>query len=518
MNARGSAKLGTNLDGLADWSEDWAFVDAFKRSRTWISGTKDTFDDGRKLTLDTHGWVTSLQEGQVARTLMFWGGVHYPSGHYVVLYEGQGSLASKHHPFVEEQPGRKVLAVDSKQGGIELVIEKTSPADPIRNIRVIMPGGACSNDATRYCDAHTPCDADAQCNSFEAHYATQVFHPKFLARTAPYAALRFMDWMLTNNSEQARWEARPKPEDARYDRGAPVEVMVALANRQKQDAWFTLPHRADQTYVRKFAEYVRDHLAPKLKVYVEHSNEVWNGQFEQAQFAMTRGEALRLASSPFEAQLRYHARRTREIGAIWTEVFGAQKKRLVRVLGAQAANPWTAETMLGFEDTKRHVDALAIAPYFGGEYGTEEYAARVAKLSLDAFLKELETESLPQSIGWIADYAKLAKKHGLELLAYEAGQHLTGVGPQVDNATLNSLFDRANRDPRMGKLYSAYLDAWRKHGGGLFMHFVDCAGPSKWGRWGALEWLEQPREQAPKFDALMRYIEAEKAHRAQLTP
>jgi hypothetical protein len=31
--------LGTNLNGIADWSTELAFVDGFKMSRAWISGS-----------------------------------------------------------------------------------------------------------------------------------------------------------------------------------------------------------------------------------------------------------------------------------------------------------------------------------------------------------------------------------------------------------------------------------------------------------------------------------------------
>lgn len=502
-------QLGTNLEGLADWSEAWGFVDGFKRSRSWISGTEQVFDDRQSVQVDEHGWVTSLRKGQVARTLMFWGGVHYPSGDYVILYEGKGSFYSQpYHPVVSDAPGRRVLRVDSQQGGIEIILTETDPKDPIRNIRVLMPGGSCDDDSTLYCDAETPCASGAKCTSFEHNYATQIFHPRYLKLIAPYAALRFMDWMATNDSKLERWQDRPKPEDARFHEGAPVEVMVELANRLKQDAWFTMPHRANDEYVRKFAEYVRDHLSPDLRVYVEHSNEVWNAQFSQSEEAEKHGRALNLGESPFEAQLKYHARRTVQMGKIWADALGKQQNRLVRVLGAQAANSWTAEIMLAFEDTKKHVEAVAIAPYIGGSFGTDEHLARYKTLSLDDFFKELKTKALPEARSWIEQNAKVARENKVALLAYEGGQHLTGVGPRAtDDDALNSLFDRANRDPRMGELYTAHLASWRELGGGLFLHFVDCAGSSKWGRWGALEWMEQPREQAPKFDALMRYLE-----------
>jgi hypothetical protein len=500
--------VGTNLDALADWTQDWVSVDAFKLSRAWISGNKDAFDDQKPVATNAQGWVTALSPGQVARTLMFWDGVKYPSGDYVVLWEGQGTLTFwPQSQVVTSGPGRTVLRVDSSKSGIGLVIEAVDAKDPIRNIRVLMPGGACEKNSRRFCDERTPCDAGDRCVPFEQSYRTQIFHPRFLERIGHYGVLRFMDWMGTNNAELQHWDQRPKPDDARWTSGAPVEVMVELANRMQQDPWFTLPHTADDAFITKFATYVRDHLAPERKVYVEHSNEVWNGQFAQAEYAMKRGQATKLGPSPFEAQLKYHARRSAQIAKIWEKVFAGRKDRLVRVLGAQAANPWTSEVMLGFEDVKKHTDALAIAPYFGGYFGTPEHEARVAAMSLDQLFVELREKAVPEALGWVAQQARVAQANGLELIAYEGGQHLTGVGPPLNNAAINGLFDKANRDPRMGELYATYLEGWRKNGGQLFVHFTDCSAPSQWGRWGALEWLEQARAQAPKFDAISRFIE-----------
>src|SRR5262245_1167729 len=79
-----TSPIGTNLTGISDWSEEWAFVDAFKASRDWISGSSTQWDDGRALDLDADGWVRSLQPGQLARTLVMPEG-HYPAGHYIVL-------------------------------------------------------------------------------------------------------------------------------------------------------------------------------------------------------------------------------------------------------------------------------------------------------------------------------------------------------------------------------------------------------------------------------------------------
>ena len=44
-----------NLDGIADWSSSWQFVDAMKRSRGWISSPQEKWDDQRAFSLDAHG-------------------------------------------------------------------------------------------------------------------------------------------------------------------------------------------------------------------------------------------------------------------------------------------------------------------------------------------------------------------------------------------------------------------------------------------------------------------------------
>jgi hypothetical protein len=95
----------------------------------------------------------------------------------------------------------------------------------------------------------------------------------------------------------------------------------------------------------------------------------------------------------------------------------------------------------------------------------------------------------------------------VRLLAYEGGQHMVGVAGAENDAALNTLFDNFNRDPRIKQLYLDYLATWKNARGELFVHFNDVSRYTRWGRWGALEYVAQPRGESPKFDALMRFIE-----------
>lgn len=505
--------LGTNLSGIRDWVPSWPFVDVFKTSRGWISGSSSEWDDGRPVDVDADGWVRSLLPGQIARALMLWSSTHFPEGRYVVLYDGAGTLEYRQGATRDDAastPGRDVVDFVSSRGGFLMNLTSTDASDPLRNIRVVMPGGVCHEDRLSYCDDSTPCDAGS-CDAFEDVHAEQVFHPLFLANIARYRLLRFMDWMDTNGSEQSAWADRPKPSDARWSKhGVPVEVMVDLCNRLSADAWIDIPHLADDDYVTQFATYLRDHLRPDLHVYIEYSNEVWNGQFAQARYAREQGLAASLSTNDFQAQLFYYSQRSVEVFQIFERVFGGTD-RLVRVMAAQAANAWTSTQVLDFGDAGAHTDALAIAPYFGSSLGSTSEQARVSAMDVDALMAELSTTTVPTSVGWIHDQAAVASAHGVALIAYEGGQHLVGHGGVENDATINTLFDAANRDPRMGDLYTTYLNAWRSEGGQLFAHFTHTSGPSKYGRWGSLEFESQPRSEAPKRDALMTFIDANPA-------
>ena len=65
----------------------------------------------------------------------------------------------------------------------------------------------------------------------------------------------------------------------------------------------------------------------------------------------------------------------------------------------------------------------------------------------------------------------------------------------------------ANRDPRMGELYDEYLRRWSTlTDGALFVHYGSPSLWSQWGTWGSKEYQGQPVTEAPKHQALLRYL------------
>ena len=192
---------------------------------------------------------------------------------------------------------------------------------------------------------------------------------------------------------------------------------------------------------------------------------------------------------------------------LWQAAFGAGSAHVVRVMGSQAASTWVSQQVLTHDQASQQTDALAIAPYVGGYLGGPSEQARVKAMSLTQLMTELDQAALAKSTTWIQDQAAVALQYKVKLVAYEGGQHLAGNGGVENDATINKLFDDANRDKAMGAVYAKYLAAWKQAKGGLFVHFVNCGAYSKWERWGALEYVQQPRAAAPKFDALQTFIE-----------
>tara|TARA_R110000851_G_scaffold229758_6_gene382495 strand:+ start:1 stop:1467 length:1467 start_codon:yes stop_codon:yes gene_type:complete len=473
-----ASPLGTNLAGVTYYATQIPFLDIFKTSMPWISGDNSTWDNKQPLDLDSNSNVRSLLPGQIARTLMFRGGDRvFPTGRYIIRYEGIGTMTiTGGATRVNElsQPGRDVIDVESS---ISLYITQTNPSNYLRNIKIVRE---------EYEDLLID--------------GSTYWDPLFLASLDTVSTLRFMDWGRTNNSLASQWQDRTKVSDSRWsmDKGVPYEVMIDLANTLHLDPWICVPHLATNDFVLSLAELTRDLLSPSLNLYVEYSNEVWNSMFQQSRDCQAQGLALGLGTSPFQARLNYQSRRSVEIFELFEAAYGSNH-RLIRVISSQSANPWVSEQLLSFEDTSLVCDALAIAPYFG-PLVTGANSQDILDMDFDELIEHVKLVELPKAAVSMKESFGVAEGHGVDLIAYEGGQHLVGVGIHVNNDVLTSSLIAVNKDSSMEGIYSEYLDLWRENGGKLFVHFLDCESYSRWGSWGAREY--QGQSNAPKANAL----------------
>ncbi|HEY9700373.1 MAG TPA: hypothetical protein V6D10_24170 [Trichocoleus sp.] len=513
--------VGTNLSGIADWSTQLPFLDAFKYARSWLTqcqggevgcnGTWDT-QETDKLDLDEHGWVKSLPKPedppQFTRvgTFLFNSMEQYPGGQYVVLYDGEGTIEytfDAKKDTAASKPGRDVITVTPSHDGLFLQITATDPkknGNYLRNIHAVPI-------------------------AYESTFREQIFNPTFIERIQPFSALRFMDWMQTNNSQQRSWADRPQVEDASYAiKGVPIEIMVELANRMRAMPWFNMPHQANDEYISNFARLVKEKLDPKLKAYVEFSNEVWNWQFQQSHYALEQGKA-KWGQDKGDAFAQWYGMRAAQTSDIWKQVFGNQRDRVVSVIGTQTGwqglevpmldcPAWVAE---GNKPCFQHgMDAYAITGYFSGNLGKPENQTLVESWFREpdgGFRKAFEQLGMKGTLGdSVGDTAKgfayqmqVARDRGLKLVAYEGGQHIVGSQGLENNEKLTDFYIKVNQQPEMKTVYTEMLNQWKEAGGTLFMHFNDIGKPSKWGSWGALESVEQ--NQSPKYDALINFIQ-----------
>jgi hypothetical protein len=100
---------------------------------------------------------------------------------------------------------------------------------------------------------------------------------------------------------------------------------------------------------------------------------------------------------------------------------------------------------------------------------------------------------------------QLADQHGLALMAYEGGQHLTGILGAENDEELTAKLNAANGDPRMGLLYRRYHRDWERVFGQLFCHFSSVSDWTKWGSWGLIEQYDDDPYASPKFKEVMRW-------------
>lgn len=484
-------RLGINLAGIVDWSSEQPFVDFFAMSRKWVSQTNSgSWGKGPELNLDAQGWVKELAPGcRATRFICSLDRGMYPGGEYVILYEGEGDfkLTFPVGQIIKREPGRMVVLVNPNKGAFALDLVSTNPKNYMRNIRVIAPG-------------------------FESTYKENPWHPAFLKRWSGVACLRFMDFMATNNSEQSSWQNRPALNEAGFStKGAPVELMVDLANRLDADAWFCIPHKADDDYVTQFASYVKQNLKPHLRAWFEYSNELWNGGFSQTHYAGEMGQKLKLSDKSWEAGWKYTAHRSIEIFKILDAVYAGQSG-LVKVIGSQAANAYVSEQIVGFNEAAKFADVLAIAPYVSMNVGPKDHKgiseSVVANWSLDQVFQHLNAVSIPESTQWMVDSKKVADRFGLQLVAYEGGQHLVGIMGSENNEKLTQLLMAANADKRMADIYNKSLQAWVDAGGDLMCTFNSMSEWSKWGSWGLLRNNKENPKDSPKFNAVIQWAKS----------
>ncbi|MGB7326613.1 MAG: hypothetical protein WBD31_17185 [Rubripirellula sp.] len=517
----GGLSLGVNLPEVADYSAN-AFVDVMKQARPWQTTNADRTGDYNNGSpspnaVDASGWPIQSPFVPVGGTLPQIFHTVIPvrgAGTYTLIAEGTGTLLIEAgfgllDPQTPNTTSRTIQLpgpVDSNgdpipqqlvihdsdhgdgNGNLFVYINSSSQSDPIREMRLIASGSLST-------------------------YETDPFDPTYTDDLDVFSNLRFMEWQETNNSDVVDVSDRTLTTD--YTQSLPIgvaiEYIVDLANQLDQDPWITIPAKASNAYVADMANYLHANLKPGLKVFVEYSNETWNGAFSQTAYVQSKGLELGLSTTSFEAGLRFHAMRSAQVWEIFEHSFGNRSSdQLIKVIATQFVNIGVSDQLMAalndptINPNGIMPDSLAIGAYFGHSIADDLVTSGTLATATTAdIINSLTAELASQTDDYLALQKAAADKHGLWLITYEGGQHLAATGANVQNTVLTDKLIAANRSPLMGDVYEDYLDLLLANGVVLHSSFNYIYTPNPFGSWGLQENQDPTDEQSYKYEAVV---------------
>lgn len=346
-----------------------------------------------------------------------------------------------------------------------------------------------------------------------------IWNPAWLTELQPYSVLRFMDWGNTNWAGIVSWADRMLPtspdnveqysdgESAPPNPGMAYEWMIDLCNRTSKDIWICVPHMADEEYWLALANLLQSKLNSARKIYLEYSNETWNGQFDQNGWTMDQGIAMNLppndgsdpVGQPYYQGQAFVVAQSLRLFSYFESVFGpaAMGNRVIRVVGVGGNYSLTATALANiftsptYNQDNTAIDMLANAPYIGSSLDgssptiTEDFNAEVEEMfggGGDNFtqLKQIAETYNIASVG-----------------AYEGGQHL------YTNARVWTT------NPDIYDEYRHLLSRLNEAGCKLFMHYTHTGRWStdpEGSTWGALDHTGQSTADAHKYRAIIDFL------------
>lgn len=495
-----SMSIGMNVGEISYYNETLLFTDVMKTASEMIPYDSEKRDwsisISKPIPTGPNGYPLELPymvDGK-AIGVKFLINNNY-SGEYRVTWDGEGHI--KWNIPHKQLDGKHYITLNGKGGNRWLSIQQSTAGNPLRNIQII------------------PVEYEGSPN-------VPLFNPDFIKGLQPFTTIRFMDLMVTNNSIAVQWDERITKDY--YTQGSAagtsIDYAIELANTLNSDAWFSIPHQATDEYIRKFAELVKAKLDPKLKVYLEYSNEVWNWKFSQAHYVLNNAPdaidahvsanlaKISAAGSGHPEKDAYMMARSFQI---WNDVWDDERVRLVTVAAVQTAWPDNSRRILEylFDVAGVGADALAITGYFGfseelhnqwNAMNSDDVTPELILNTLYGRYKDTLSSSIKTHIGYAAQY-------NLDLIVYEGGQHMQ-PWKQRDWAYNHAVYD-AQTHPKMYDMYMKVLQKYINARCTLFTAYSYVSErKSKYGSWGHLESVDQINSTdlksiAPKYQALL---------------
>ena len=508
------SQVGMNVHMNVYWGREVPFSNLMMQASPWIPCDEDwtfdlpdnyTFYD--KISYNTQGYPTEIPQAvqglakrQCVKTVLAWdnGGI-LPVGTYKILYEGTGSIElygqdtfniiRKSNGYIEfllnpYKSGNPLL----ESGSLGLLIRSSEALDPVRNIRVLLPGASES-------DTHYP------------------FNKAFVDKLKPFKALRFMNWIGSYWSEDSLWsDRRQKDYYTQFnmidwpfakEKSMAYEYMIQLCNLTGSDLWLSIPFGAGEDYVENLGKLINENLNSGLKVYLEYGNEVWNHGFNYLkQYNYVKENVpSNLAQSDHQYRYVYHA----------NKAFQAFKKynnhQIIRIIGGHQANPDVMRRSLeglSFLNIASEFDAGSVTDYAFQQDITNEFNSETQIKDIAAASRR----SMGQALQHIEQNKEQLQTLGKELITYEGGFHATTeYDLQNPPPYLQALVD-FQKDTSCYNIYTEWMGQIKAiTNGALQMAFVLGDNPySSSGSFGHIENIfTDDASNSPKYRALMDF-------------
>jgi uncharacterized protein YjdB len=529
--------LGMNLGNPGtDYSEDLAFADAFRSMRYWIKA-----GGGGEPSFDVNYWPT-----EDAEALVWAGQKSNTSGTYKLSFTGQANITSGNASIVNKvyNSGTNLTTADVviATNTSALSINFTGTSGGVKNVKLMRP---------------------ITVGSSTSYPTSTIFTDFFINNIAPYKVLRSLGWVATNWSPDSLWSDRTTWQMARQSppgipgytygwegRGASWEGFIMLANQTNKDVWITIPAKATDDYITKLAQLfkygsnlsgipytstqanpVNPPLNSDLKIYVEYSNEIWNWQFSQTDYAVEKA-LLEPANSPirfdnetddFTLGLRYKAMRSVQTSDIFRSVYGNvdMMTKVRPVMAWQLAYGDLTNRTLSFIDryySKKDSRSNYATPhpvnyyFYGGGASFYWYSDESQTLNNNTLWNSGGWNATAEFndpygnpyggfIGKATTDAAWAKHYGLAYVCYEGDGH-----PTYQNND-EAIMAATHWDPRMKQNTLDHLNVLNRVDC-EFGNFLSVGGSGANNYWAVINYQNEGGLGSPQLDAINQWVAA----------
>jgi len=336
-----------------------------------------------------------------------------------------------------------------------------------------------------------------------------------LTHFSRFSILRFMQWTDTNHNPEINWNETTPVSWPSYiiPKHNPWETIPSLVNQisKSVDIWVNIQYNASDDYILHIAQILAKELNPRSNIYLEFSNELWNGGFPQYHgniaaandSVINHGDPHQFNYDNISDTGVWATRRTayqiKYVADLFKTIFGEENvgpwKRVRPILAGQ--NSYARVIMHGLDYLNTVIGppssilhGIAVAPYFGlGPYDkwtnlTTDQIISIWNASIESMLPE-NGWGYSQQLGLHAIYAAW---YNLSVHGYEGGADSAGTcGLCSIDAKIN-----ATRDPRLADICVTYLNGWYQYGfDELNWYTAGASNTDRWGSWGLMEDMRQ---------------------------